>query len=62
MVIGVAEQNGRPCLPPAGLPPEQIDCIQKELLKKSDWAFYIRKRTSTVKATGEAERELIEAR
>lgn len=27
--------------------------------KKSDWAYYVRKHTSTVKATGETERELI---
>lgn len=27
--------------------------------KKSDWAFYVRKHTSTVKATGETERELL---
>jgi len=105
VVIGVAEENGRPVLPPAGLLPEQIDAIQKELLnlgnsaiqppyhpltatyeiqgktilvlwafggetrpykakvslsnKKSDWAYYVRKHTSTVKAIGETERELI---
>ena len=32
IVIGVAEQNGRPVLPPVGLPPESLDRIQKELL------------------------------
>lgn len=109
VVIGVAEENGRPISskeqPPVGLLPEQIDAIQKELLnlgnsaiqppyhpltatyniqgktilvlwafggetrpykakvslsnKKSDWAYYVRKHTSTVKAIGETERELI---
>jgi ATP-dependent DNA helicase RecG len=34
-VIGVAEQNGRPVLPPAGLRPEQLDRIQKEVLNVS---------------------------
>jgi ATP-dependent DNA helicase RecG len=32
ILIGVAEHNGRPVLPPAGLDPAQIDAIQKELL------------------------------
>lgn len=105
VVIGVAEQNGQPQLPPVGLLPEQIDAIQKELLnlghsaisppyhpltatydiqgktilvlwapggetrpykaktrlgdKHNTWAYYLRKHTSTVKATGEDERELI---
>lgn len=31
-MVGVAEQNDQPVLPPAGLQPEQIDRIQKELL------------------------------
>lgn len=31
-VIGVAEEDGRPVLPPAGLKPGQIDRIQKEIL------------------------------
>jgi ATP-dependent DNA helicase RecG len=31
-VIGVAEQDGRPVLPPAGLSPGQLDRIQKEIL------------------------------
>lgn len=103
-MVGVAEQNGQPVLPPAGLLPEQIDAIQKELLnlgnaaiqppyhpltaiyevqsklilvlwvpggetrpykarislgdKKVEWAFYIRKHTSTVRAKGVDEREL----
>ncbi len=105
IVIGVAEKNGRPVLPPKGLPPDSIDGIQKELLnlghsaivpyyhplsaayvmdgrtilvlsvpggevrpykartsvtqKRSDWAYYIRKQTSTVRATGEDKRELL---
>ena len=105
VVIGVAEQNGQPKLPPVGLLPEQVDAIQKELLnlgnaaiqppyhpltatyeiqdklilvlwvpggetrpykarislgdKKADWAFYIRKHTSTVRAKGDDERELL---
>lgn len=105
VMIGVAEENGQPVLPPVGLLPEQIDAIQKELLnlgnsaiqppyhpltatyeikgktilvlwafggetrpykakvslsqKKTDWAYYVRKHTSTVKATGDTERELI---
>lgn len=32
ILIGVAESNGRPVLPPVGIDPEQIDAIQKELL------------------------------
>ena len=32
IVVGIAEQDGRPVLPPQGLPPEQLDKIQKELL------------------------------
>ena len=104
VLVGVAEENGQPQLPPAGLLPEQIDAIQKELLnlghsaiaphyhpltatydiqgktilvlwapggetrpykaktsfgKKSDWAYYLRKHTSTVKASGQDERELL---
>src|SRR5690606_28975044 len=109
VVIGIKEQNGQPLIskerPPAGLQPEQIDSIQKELLnlgnaaiqpnyhpltatyevqgklmlvlwvpggetrpykartrlgdKKADWAFYLRKHTSTVRAKGADERELL---
>ncbi|KPQ22773.1 MAG: putative transcriptional regulator containing an HTH domain and an uncharacterized domain shared wi [Halomonas sp. HL-48] len=104
VLVGVAEKNGQPQLPPAGLLPEHIDAIQKELLnlghsaiapqyhpltatyeiqgktilvlwapggetrpykaksslsKKSDWAYYLRKHTSTVKASGQDERELL---
>jgi len=33
IILGVAETNGRPVLPPAGLDPERLDAIQKELLK-----------------------------
>lgn len=32
IVIGVAEQDGRPELPPVGLPMDRLDSIQKELL------------------------------
>ena len=32
LVIGVAEQNGRPVLPPIGISEETIDAIQKEML------------------------------
>jgi ATP-dependent DNA helicase RecG len=32
IVIGVAEQDGRPVLPPVGLAPASLDAIQKELL------------------------------
>jgi predicted HTH transcriptional regulator len=31
--IGVAEEDGQPVLPPAGLPPNKLDCIQKEILE-----------------------------
>ena len=31
LIIGIAEHNGRPVLPPAGLDPEQIDRIQGEI-------------------------------
>ena len=105
VVVGVEELNGQPVLPPVGLPPGQIDDIQKALLnlgnaaiqpayhpltatydvqgklilvlwvpggetrpykartrlgeKKADWAFYLRKHTSTVRAKGADERELL---
>ena len=32
VVLGVAERNGRPVLPPTGVDPEGVDAIQKELL------------------------------
>lgn len=32
LLIGVAEQDGRPVLPPAGLSPNQLNRIQKEIL------------------------------
>ncbi len=35
IIIGMAEQNGRPFLPPVGLEPEQVDAIQKKLLELS---------------------------
>ena len=33
LVIGVAEKDGKPILPPKGLEPEQADAIQKKLLE-----------------------------
>ncbi|MBT8368921.1 MAG: hypothetical protein KJP23_29870 [Deltaproteobacteria bacterium] len=33
IIIGVGENNGRPVLPPAGLPIVQIDAIQKEIVE-----------------------------
>jgi ATP-dependent DNA helicase RecG len=105
IVIGVAETDGRPQLPPVGLAVASLDAIQKELLnlgyaamqppyhpiaepctvdgrtilviwapggetrpykartnpsdKESVWAYYIRKQSSTVRARGADERELI---
>lgn len=105
IIIGIAEQDGMPILPPKGLEQAQIDAIQKELLKlerndisppcnsktavydiqgkkilvlwvnagemrpykaktrlgkdQKEWAYYIRKHTSTVKATGADEQELL---
>ena len=105
VVLGVEEQDGRPILPPKGLPPNTIDGIQKELLNLGNsairppyhpltavqeidgrtilvlyapggetrpyrtrislsaenrgWAYYIRKHSSTVRARGEDERELL---
>lgn len=32
VVVGVAEKHGQPVLPPVGLPPSQLDAIQKEIL------------------------------
>ena len=105
ILIGVEEQNGCPVLPPKGISPDQIDAIQKEILrlghsaiqpsyhplttpaqigdktilaiwvpggetrpykakislseKSSDWGWYIRKQSSTVRAKNADERELI---
>ena len=105
VVLGVEEQNGRPVLPPRGVPPDSIDAIHKELLNlgnsaiqpyyhpftgiydingrnilvlwapggetrpykaktslaqgRNDWAFFIRRLSSTVRARGEDERELL---
>ena len=39
VVIGVAEDNGQPVLPPVGLAPEKIDTIQKELLNLGNSAI-----------------------
>ena len=33
IIIGVREENGRPVLPPAGLPAKQLDTIQKEIVE-----------------------------
>lgn len=33
IVIGIEEQNGRPVLPPIGLPSGQLDAIQKEIVE-----------------------------
>jgi ATP-dependent DNA helicase RecG len=33
LIIGVAEEKGRPILPPTGLLPEQVDAIQKKLVE-----------------------------
>ena len=106
VVVGVAEKNGRPVLPPSGLDADTVDAIQKELLnlghsaiqpqyhprslpyeidgktilviwvpggetrpykarvslsekKATDWGYYIRKQSSTVRAKGADEQELI---
>lgn len=32
IIIGVAEQNGKPILPPIGIDDEQIDLIQREMI------------------------------
>ncbi|MFM9971770.1 MAG: helix-turn-helix domain-containing protein [Burkholderiales bacterium] len=32
IIVGVAEKQGQPLLPPVGLKPNQIDAIQKEIL------------------------------
>lgn len=105
IIIGIAEENGRPVLPPAGIDGARIDGIQKELLglgfnaiipyyhplvvpveiegrhvlvlwalggqtrpykaKRSlakdskDYAYYIRKGSSTIRARGADETELM---
>lgn len=105
IVVGVAEEKGRPRLPPVGLEPTQIDDIQKELLNlgynaiqpyyhpivfpveidgrhilviwvlggqtrpykaklslnrdSKDYGYFIRKNSSTVRAKGADETELI---
>ena len=33
IIIGVGEDNGRPVLPPTGLPVKQLDTIQKEIVE-----------------------------
>ena len=105
IVLGVEERDGRPVLPPKGIPPDSVDAIQKELLNlgnsaiqpyyhpltgiyaidgrtllvlwapggetrpykarvnltkgRSEWAYFVRKHTSTVRARGRDERELL---
>ena len=34
LVIGVKEENGRPLLPPQGVPAEKVDAILKDMLNK----------------------------
>jgi ATP-dependent DNA helicase RecG len=104
ILVGVEERNGRPVLPPVGLPEDSLDAIQKELLhltqnalqpschvivspvsvdgvtllviwvpggetrpykakvslsaKKSEWSYYLRKQSSTVKANAADANEL----
>ncbi|MDA8258996.1 MAG: putative DNA binding domain-containing protein, partial [Betaproteobacteria bacterium] len=105
ILIGIAEDKGRPVLPPVGLDPAQIDAIQKDLLNlgfsaiapyyhpiavpveiegrhvlvlwalggstrpykakislskdSKDYAYYIRKGSSTIRAKGADETELM---
>ncbi len=105
LVIGVAEDDGKPVLPPKGLEPGQIDSIQKAMLNlghsaiqpayhpvmapvevqgkhvlvlwapggqtrpykarvslakdSNEWGWFIRKGSSTVRAKGADERELL---
>lgn len=105
ILIGIAEHDGRPVLPPSGLDPAQLDAIQKELLNlgfnamapyyhpiavpmeidgrlvlvlwalggptrpykakvslskdSKEYAYYIRKHSSTIRAKGADEAELL---
>ena len=104
ILIGIAEHDGRPVLPPVGLDPAQLDAIQKELLNlffnvvapyhpiavpveidgrsvlvlwalggptrpykakvslskdSKEYAYYIRKHSSTIRAKGPDEAELL---
>ncbi|MDD2942062.1 MAG: putative DNA binding domain-containing protein [bacterium] len=105
ILIGVEEREGQPVLPPKGIAENQVDEIQKEILRlghqaiqpayhpltspitiggkmilaiwapggetrpykarvslsetSSDWAYYIRRQSSTVRARNDDERELI---
>ncbi len=105
VVLGVEAHDGRPVLPPKGIPPNSVDAIQKELLNlgntairppyhpltaiyeidgrtvlvlwapggetrpyktkvslsktRPEWAWFIRKHSSTVRAKGPDERELL---
>ena len=105
IIVGVAERDGRPILPPIGISPDQIDAIQKEILnfgyhaiqpayhpisspyqidgatilviwapggqtrpykaklslakETRDYGYFIRKQSSTVRAKGAEEAELL---
>ena len=105
VILGVEEREGRPVLPPKGIPPDSIDAIHKELLnlgysairpyyhpltgiynidgrtifvlwvpggetrpykaktslsaERNDWAYFIRRHSSTVRAKGQDERDLL---
>ncbi len=105
IIVGVAEKDGRPLLPPAGPNPNQIDSIQKEILnfghsamqphyhpiivpevvggrhilvlwapggqsrpykarlglgkKGKEWGYFIRKGSSTLRAKGADEQEIL---
>ena len=105
VVLGVAESDGLPVLPPTGIGPERIDAVRNELLRlgqsaiqphyhpltgvyevegrtilvlwapggetrpykakvglargATEWAYYIRRHSSTVRARGADERELL---
>ena len=39
VVLGVKERDGRPVLPPKGIPPDSVDAIQKELLNLGNSAI-----------------------
>ena len=108
LLVGVAEKDGQPVLPPVGLPPESLDRLQKEILSlgqnaiqppyhpivvpyemegrmvlvvwapggqtrpykarlslakgNREYAYFIRKGSSTVRARGDDEAELEQPR
>jgi ATP-dependent DNA helicase RecG len=105
ILVGIAEEDGRPVLPPPGMAEKELDRIQKEVLRltqnalqpayhpivcpevidgkavlviwapggevrpykakvdlgktSKDWGYYIRKQSSTVRARGQDETELL---